>query len=298
MSGAALRGNAIAALGILLWATSFPATDLLLQRWSPLPLAALRLLIAGAATGLLALALGEAAAWRRAHLVPAGLLGGLGLGGSVGLLLLGQDATDGLTAAVLVASMPVVAALLELPRRGPPGAALVAGVLLAVGGGTLLVWRPEAGGLVWRGGEPLLLGSVLVWAWYSRAVAARLGGLPPTSQSALTLTAGGLGLLAAALLAHGLGLAGLERSLEPRDLALALWVGAVAVGLSLPLWLVAVRELGLVPAAIHQNLGPFYVLALGLLAGRGPSWSQGLAAALVVAGALLAQLGTLRPSRG
>lgn len=64
----------------------------------------------------------------------------------------------------------------------------------------------------------------------------------------------------------------------------------MVVGLSLPLRLVAVRDLGPVPSAIHQNLGPFYVLALGLLLGQGLAFARALAATLVVAGALLAQL--------
>lgn len=152
----------MAASSILLWATSFPATDRLLEGRSALSSAAARLLVAGLATGLLALALGEAAGRRRAQLRPAALPGGLGLGGSVALVLLGQALTDGLTTAVLIASMPVVAALLELPRHGRPGAAVLAGVALAVAGGALLAWRPEAGGLALRGGEPLVLASVVV----------------------------------------------------------------------------------------------------------------------------------------
>lgn len=289
MSGA-LRANAIAAASVLVWATSFPATDRLLASWSALPLAASRLIVAGLAVGFLALAMGEAGSWRRAHVAPAVLLGGLGLGGSVGLMILGQALTDGLTTAVSIASMPVVAALLELPRNGRPGASVLAGVALAVLGGVLLVWRPEAGGLVLRGGEPLVLGSVVVWCWYSRTVAGRLADLPPTSQSAFTLTAGGLALLAASLVAGAAGLATIRLALDGEAVLLLLWVGVVAVGLSLPLWLVAVRDLGLVPSAIHQNLGPFYVLALGLLLGGALVPQQAAAAALVVAGALLAQL--------
>ncbi len=83
MSGA-LRANAIAAASVLVSATTFPATDRLLEDWSVLPLAASRLLVAGLAVALLALAIGEARGRRRAHLAPAALLGGLGLGGSVG----------------------------------------------------------------------------------------------------------------------------------------------------------------------------------------------------------------------
>ncbi|MCL6607562.1 MAG: EamA family transporter [Geminicoccaceae bacterium] len=294
MSAAPLRGNLIAAASILLWATSFPATDRLLASWSALPLAAARLLVAGLAVGLLALALGEARAWRRGHLGPALLLGGLGLGGSVALMILGQASTGGLAAAVLIASMPVVAALLELPRRGRPGVFVLVGVALAVAGGALLAWRPETGGLELRGGEPLVLASVVVWCWYSRAVAGRLEGLPPTSQSAFTLTAGGAAILAATLLVEAGGLAPARLAFGGEELLLLLWVGAVAVGLSLPLWLVAVRDLGLVPSAIHQNLGPFYVVALGLVLGQGLAPAQAAAAALVVAGALLAQLAPAR----
>ncbi|MDW8371498.1 MAG: EamA family transporter, partial [Geminicoccaceae bacterium] len=246
MSRGALRANAIAAASVLLWATSFPATDRLLASWSALPLAAARLLVAGLAVGLLALAMGEAGTWRRTHLAPAVLLGGLGLGGSVGLMILGQALTDGLTTAVLIASMPVVAALLELPRNGRPGAGVLLGVALAVLGGVSLVWRPGEGDLALRGGEPLVLASVVVWCWYSRAVAGRLEGLPPTSQSAFTLAAGGTTLLAATLFAAAAGLAPIRLALDGEAVLLLLWVGAVAVGLSLPLWLVAVRELGLV----------------------------------------------------
>ena len=294
MSAAPLRGNLIAAASIFLWATSFPATDRLLASWSALPLAAARLLVAGLAVGLLAVALGESRVWRRGHLGPAFLLGGLGLGGSVALMILGQASTGGLTTAVLIASMPVVAALLEMPRRGRPGVFVLLGVALAVVGGALLAWRPETGGLELRGGEPLVLASVVVWCWYSRAVAGRLEGLPPTSQSAFTLTAGGVAILAATLLVEAGGFAPARFALGGAELVLLLWVGAVAVGLSLPLWLVAVRELGLVPSAIHQNLGPFYVVALGLVLGQALAPAQAAAAALVVAGALLAQLAPAR----
>jgi probable blue pigment (indigoidine) exporter len=297
VSGGSIRANAIAAASILLWATSFPATDRLLEGWSALPLAAARLLVAGLATGLLAAVLGETAGWRRVHLAPAALLGGLGLAGSVALMMLGQAATDGLTTAVLIATMPVVAALLELRRRGRPGPAVLVGVALAVAGGALLAWRPGAGGLELRGGEPLVVASVVVWCWYSRAVAGRLDGLPPTSQSAWTLSAGGLSLLALAALADAAGLDPARLAFGAAEVALLLWVGAVAVGLSLPLWLVAVRELGLVPSAIHQNLGPFYVVTLGLVLGQGLAPAQAAAAALVVAGALSAQLGGPRPAR-
>ena len=114
--------------------------------------------------------------------------------------------------------------------------------------------------------------------------------MPPTSQSAFTLTAGGVAILAATLLVEAGGFALARFALGGEELLLLLRVGAVAVGLSLPLWLVAVGELGLVPSAIHQNLGPFYVVALGLVLGQGLAPARAAAAALVVAGALLAQL--------
>ena len=48
-----LQGNLLAVLSMLLWATSFPITDVLLNTWDPLSLALVRLSGAGLVLALL-----------------------------------------------------------------------------------------------------------------------------------------------------------------------------------------------------------------------------------------------------
>ena len=284
------RGNLVAALGTLIWATSFPATDLLLQNWSPTPLAALRLLLAGISTAAMAFFLGECRLWRQAPKLDILLLGSLGVGGSIGLVIMGQKTTGAAIAAILGTSLPVMTALMDLRAGAKVGPNLVLGIVLAVSGAILVCLDPSLTGFALRGGEPLLLGGIFLWAWYSRNAGRRLAALPAASQASLTLLTGSCFLMLVSAIASALGLMEIHTSWTPPELALAFWMGGVAVGLSLPLWLVAVRLLGLTTASIHQNMAPVYVLLIGVLLGGGFPLQQALGAALVIAGAVIAQL--------
>ena len=95
-------------------------------------------------------------------------------------------------------------------------------------------------------------------------------------------------------LALPLGLVRARAALDPAHLAALLWMSMIAIGLSVPLWFAAARLLGITVAAIHTNLAPFYVMLIALAFGGAVAGQQLVGAALVVAGAVLAQLAGLR----
>jgi drug/metabolite transporter (DMT)-like permease len=176
-----------------------------------------------------------------------------------------------------------------------PGRLVAIGILLAVVGGSLAASADRGGADGPRGGELLVLGSMVLWIWYSRAALSRLAGHGDLALSGLTFAAGAL--IAAAIVAVALasGLAQPRLSVAGPDLAALLWMSMIAIGLSVPLWFTCTRLLGLTIAAIHTNLAPFYVMLIALAFGGAISLRQVLGAGLVASGALLAQL---RADRG
>lgn len=143
-----LRGLGAAALFVLLWSTGFIGAKLGVPHADPLTFLALRFLLATLL--LLAFALVTRAPWPRdaaqiAHLCVAGvLLHALYLGGVYVAMSVGVEAG---TSAIIVSTQPVLVAALAgvlLGERVTPRQWL--GLVLAVTGVTLVVWRKlEAG---------------------------------------------------------------------------------------------------------------------------------------------------------
>ena len=149
----------------------------------------------------------------------------------------------------------------------------------------------ERGSAGFSGGEILVLAAVALWTWYSHAAVHRLAAIGDVARSSLLLGAGALvaGLLAAAGLLSGL--ASPRADFSPASLAWLLWLGGVAVGLSLPPWFLGVRRLGITVASMHQNLAPAYVMMMALALGGALHTWQVVGAGLVIAGAAISQRG-------
>jgi drug/metabolite transporter (DMT)-like permease len=96
-------------------------------------------------------------------------------------------------------------------------------------------------------------------------------------------------VLPLAVLAATLGVVPARLDLGPVSLGQLAWLGAVAVCLSMLLWLRAARLIGVTIAAMHQNMVPFYVMAMALAIGGRVETAQLVGGLLVVSGAVLAQ---------
>lgn len=288
-----LRGNLAALLSTLLWASSFPATEVLLATWHPLPLAAARLALGSLTMLALAAAFGQMPALAHVPWGAVALIGGLGSAGSVLCLISGQALSDPVTAAAIATTQPLVAAVMGyLAGRERLHAAQLLGVALAIAGALLLSPSLRGDGPGFRGGEPLLILNVILWTWYSRATGERLGGLGSLATGGLTMACGAaLLLVLAALIATAWPLA---FAVGAPQLGWLAWMGVIAIGGSVPLWLVASRRLGVTVASLHVNLAPFYVVLLGLGVGGAIVPRQLAGAALIASGAVIAQLRRMR----
>lgn len=290
-----LGGNLAAILSVALWASAFPATEVLLREWHPLLLAPVRLLLGGATLLVVVLASGAwtelmTAPWRRAAII-----GASGIGGSVLCLVTGQSLTTAVSAAIVAAMQPVVAAMLGLGDRERLSGRLIVAIALATIGGAIASWHPAGGGLDLGLGDLLVLLSIVLWTWSSRAIHRELPAFSDAVRGAVTMLGGALALTFVASFGLALGVVPLRVTLTGWSPVLLLWIGTMAVGASFALWLTAMRSLGVTIASIHQNLVPFYVMLVMLPFGRLPETRELLGAACVLAGAIVAQR---RPAAG
>ena len=278
----AVTGNLIALFSTVLWSSAFPATEYLLRGWDPLVLCVARLSGAALSILLLTLVMGQVRELARAPWRDVWLLGALGVAAPVFLLIAGQSRSDAVTVAIVSTTLPLISALMSWFLDGRrPGALVAVGILLAIAGGSLATVADAGGPDGPRGGEILVLASMIAWIWYSRAALHRLAGFGDLALSGLTFAAGALIAAVVLGIALALGLALPRLALDTPNVSALLWMSMVAIGLSVPLWFTSARLLGITIAAIHTNLAPFYVMLIalafgGAVSGRqawAPSWS-------------------------
>ncbi len=290
-----LRGNAITVLSMVLWATTFPVTDLVLLTWHPLLVTMVRLVLAVPVLLVLLAARGH---WHEIRTAPWGdgfLVGGLALSGSALFLVFGIAFADPVTVAIIAATTPAISAAIGLAARTERLTLPIAlGIALAIAGALATNWRAQGFDDVrLHGGEALVVLANVCWIWYSRGCIVRLGGLSDLGKTTLTVGCGAIVIAALTALALAAGLIPAEFDVSLETIGLILWMAAVANGIAVVFWLWGARLLGVTIASMHQNLVPLYVILMVLPLGGEVHGQQLIGGALVVAGAILAQL----PSR-
>ena len=285
-----LAGNAVGVLGMVIWATNFPLSAVILKTWHPLMLTPVRLAIAGAIVTLAALALGQGRALAGLCADRRIVWSGVAFGASSLFFVWSQKHTDPVTAAIIVSAMPLISALFGwFSGRERFTLMLVLALLLAIAGGatTSLSDLKEHGESTIIGMVSMFVATGL-YVCYSRLL---VDGLPETpvlaKTAASTLVAT---LLTAAVVggaAHG-GLYEPSSDFSARTLGLIVALG-LAVGLSAVLWFWVGGRIGVTVASVHNNLVPFYVILIAALIGASVSPQQILGALMVVMGAALAQ---------
>ncbi len=268
----------------LLFGASTPLAKQLLRDTSPLLLAGL--LYLGSGVGLSLARLLRDRGWRRPALARAEwrwLLLAIGCGGVLGplLLMLGLARTPAAAASLLLNLEAVLTALLAwLAFRENTDRRVVLGMALIVAGAGALTARgpADAHGLGW--GAPLIALACLCWALdnnLTRKVSA---------SDALFLAA--LKGLAAGAVNTGLALLLGERLPPSAGIAAAMAVGLLGYGVSLVLFVIALRGLGAARTGAYFSTAPFLGAAIAVLAfGEHPPPLFWLAAALMGAGVWL-----------
>jgi drug/metabolite transporter (DMT)-like permease len=288
------RGAGIAGLLLvaLFWGGMIPLNKFQLERWDPYFLIAIRSL--GAAPLLYFLMLWTDRDRPRPSPVPQSrvwLFGVVGNGGFALLYTVGVKFSDPILAAIITAAAPAIAAVTDrIFFRLPFNRLMLPGIVASAIGCTLAsidVSGGRIGGIAIGGGELLVLGSTICWAWYS-TVAQRW--CPNWSQVRITFATMATSGVAACLLYAVLALVG-EVDFPPppparweESFSLAWYVVTVMV-LGVVLWNAGVRAVGVVTASLYANLTPcIAILILVLLQGAEPTAQQMLGGALVLAG--------------
>lgn len=273
------RAIAYASLSALLFGASTPFAKLLVGWMSPLALAGL--LYLGSGIGL--------AIWfalRRAPLNMAmkdapWLAAAIASGGVAGpaLLMYGLQRTDAATASLLLNFEAVfTAALAWVAFRENVDRRVFVGMLCIVAGGVILSWEriPRAADAI---GPLLIAAACFAWALDNNFTRRVSGG-------DAVLIAGLKGLVAGATnLALALALGAYLPA--PGTIILAGLVGLLGYGVSLVLFIMALRDLGTARTGAYFSVAPFYGATLALALGEpgGPTfWA---AAALMGAGVWL-----------
>jgi len=266
-----------------LFGASTPLAKLLVGEVQPLALAGL--LYLGSGIGLLGWFLLRKRGERATNLSRADLpwlAGAILAGGIVGpaLLMYGLTRTDGATAslllnleAVLTASIAWIVFRENVDRR------VFLGMVAIVAGGVVLSWdeMPRAGGLA---GPLLIAGACLAWAIDNNLTRRVSGGDAVTIAGLKGLVAGAANLSLA--LFQGASLPGTG------ILASAAAVGFFGYGISLVLFVVALRNLGTARTGAYFSVAPFFGAVLALLVlSESPSTAFCIAAALMALGVWL-----------
>jgi drug/metabolite transporter (DMT)-like permease len=272
------RAIAFALLSAALFGASTPLAKILLGSTSPLLLAGL--LYLGAGIGL--------AAWlairRGFRPIARGdwpwLAGAVIAGGIAGpaLLMFGLARTDGATASLLLNLEAVFTAIIAwVAFRENVDRRVFAGMAAIVLGGAALSFQ---GTPHLETGSVLIAAACLAWALDNNLTRRISGGDAATIACIKGVVAGSVNLGLA--LAQGAHLPG------PGFLAIAGVVGLLGYGVSLSLFIVALRDLGTARTAAYFSVAPFFGAALALLLlAETPSAAFCVAAALMALGVWL-----------
>jgi drug/metabolite transporter (DMT)-like permease len=272
------RAIAFALLSAALFGASTPLAKILLGSTSPLLLAGL--LYLGAGIGL--------AAWlairRGFRPIARGdwpwLAGAVIAGGIAGpaLLMFGLARTDGATASLLLNLEAVFTAIIAwVALRENVDRRVFAGMAAIVLGGAALSFQ---GTPHLETGSVLIAAACLAWALDNNLTRRISGGDAATIACIKGVVAGSVNLGLA--LAQGAHLPG------PGFLAIAGVVGLLGYGVSLSLFIVALRDLGTARTAAYFSVAPFFGAALALLLlAETPSAAFCVAAALMALGVWL-----------
>jgi drug/metabolite transporter (DMT)-like permease len=257
------NSNAIlAAFGAAaLFGASTPLAKLYVTELSAMLLAGL--LYLGSGIGLLALRLLRDHGWRPPGLVRAQwpwLLAAIGCGGVLGptLLMLGLARMSAASASLLLNLEGVLTALLAwLVFREHTERRMVVGMALISLGALLLSWpNGEISLGSASAGTALLAGACLCWALDNN--------LTRQVSDADALFLAGLKGISAAMVNIGLALAGGQSVPHQGVLAPVLLIGFLGYGLSLALFVVALRQLGTARTGAYFSAAPFIGAAIAI----------------------------------
>ncbi len=297
---ASRRGELLATGGLVLtaagWGSMVPLTSVLLASLPPFMIAATRYTLAVPVLAVL-IAIFEKGAilpislpWRRVL-----ALGGFGIAGFATCYTFGIRYSGPIVAAAILATAPVVAALMDWLLGGRRiGRRAVMAILLTVAGGLLVaVARPAADASV-HGGELLLVLGLVCWTWYSMKAQEWLAplGIGQLRLTMVTSGASGLALWIVFAVTTALGLQAAPTGWPGLNATLILgYLCLVPTAICIALWNHGTARLGVTIAMVILNLTTIFAVLLAMALGIQPTALELIGGALTLAGVAWLQFG-------
>jgi drug/metabolite transporter (DMT)-like permease len=277
---------------VIVWGGSFVATKVAIKEVSPIPLVWIRF---GIGVVLLAAVVGLRGqlAWpKRKDLAYFALLGFLGIAFHQWLQSTGLQTSKATTTSWIVATIPVLTALLGwFILRERPGWIKILGILLASLGVLLVVSNGNlaslAGGGALRPGDYLILLSAPNWAVFSVLSRKGLQEHPPARMMLYVMLSGWL--------LTGIPFAAAGSSSELAGISLNGWLalvflGVLCSGLAYIFWYDALQVLPVSELSAFIYLEPLVTLILAaLLLGEPVTWPSVVGGGVILAGVWLVQ---------
>lgn len=295
----------------IFWGSQFSVAHSLFESIDPWTLTFVRYgLVAIAFLALLRIVEGRSAFRLEGHGRRAAFLGGFGITGGVLVVWVGLEHTDPLTAALLIASQPLLIAVWVRLRGGPPvGRATAAAIVAAFAGVLLVLTRGNPAALVegdvgW--GILLVLFGGLGWVVYT----AEGGSFPGWSPLRFTAITAVPGMLVIGALTAGAAAIGWAEPSAGSLTGAPLLLAYVIVGptlIAIFAWNAGRVRLGPQNIALFMNLVPVTTFAIETARGYRPGVAELLGALLTISalvGSNLAQrrraaaAAASRPPRG
>jgi drug/metabolite transporter (DMT)-like permease len=284
-----LRGNALGLSSMLIWSLAFPAADLLLVNWDPMALTVTRFVISVLFLIPIWIMLEGWDTVRKAPWLRGILIGGPTFGLAPYLLLVSQDFTSAVTAAILASTLPIVSTLIEvITGERKLRSYFVIGLALSVVGAIVATGQVDAVSLGW--GALAMIGSVTLFALGSYWSVRQFPEVTPMGHAALPLVGG---LIMTILIYGGMVLLGMDvvpqHTIDATEWAWIVVYALAGMAISQLLWVAAIGHIGVALASFHINATPFYVMIYMLFLGAAWDWRAAIGAAIVIAGVIVAQ---------
>ncbi|SNY90540.1 EamA-like transporter family protein [Cohaesibacter sp. ES.047] len=276
----------LSAMAAVFWGSVFEATRLVLVDLTPWTAVATRFVFAAAAT-LIWLWLSGGINWPifRRNFVAFLMLGAFGIAGFSGLLFWGMKSSSPVTAALIMATNPLITNLIDaFMKRRKPKMAELAGLFISMLGVALTVGAFSGARLA--PGDLLILLASLVWAFYSLGSRNWVKGASPLQTSVWTTVFGTVFLVIAAVV-----LADPVAELQMASVvtwAATVWMALVGSVLAYLFWQIGIAVRGPAATSVLYNLVPVSALIIAACFGRMPDGVQILGVFVAIFGVLLA----------
>lgn len=279
-------------LATLFWGSNFQATKIALSTLTPWTASAERFLIAVIIILLyMAIKNGLSLQVLKKNFLAFIFLGAIGVAGFNGALFVGLQTSNPVTAALIMATTPISANILEaIVHRRIPQLIRVLGMLISLFGVSIVITNGQiltGGTFIFASGDIIIFIGSLGWAIYTVGTRAMVTGSTPLQTTTWTMLFGSVILSLIALLKEqpftAISTASIESHLA------GFYMGIAGSVLAYLFWIIGISIRGPGKTSIFFNFVPLFAILVQIAFGNVPGSLQLIGAVITIFGVLLGQ---------